>query len=151
GCTILVHAEQGLGDSIQFCRYIPLLRQRGAKVIFECARELHRLFDRDTPLIAPGQDRPPFDLHCPLMSLPLAFGTTLETIPARIPYLHADPQLVEQWRQRLGPSDGPLRVGLNWAGNPNQGDDRRRSLHLSQLAPLAKAKNVIFYSLQKGY
>src|SRR5581483_8615718 len=123
GKRILVHAEQGLGDAIHFLRYVPMVAQRGAHVILECKREMIPML-RDYPgvneLVTFGDSLPLFEWQVPMLSLPRAFKTTLETIPAAVPYIHADPSLVEAWRGRLGPRDGRLRVGLAWAGNPTQ-------------------------------
>jgi tetratricopeptide (TPR) repeat protein len=153
GRTIFLHAEQGLGDTIQFLRYVPLVIERGGRVILGCQRELERLL-LDLPgiqrVVTPDQPLPDFDLHCPLASLPLAFNTRLNSIPASVPYLNPSTDLIEAWRMRLGPRDGRLRVGIAWAGNPQFKADRTRSMHLSQLAPLAELKNISFFSLQKG-
>ena len=161
GKTILLHAEQGLGDTLQFIRYAPLVQARGARVIVDCQPQLVRLLrtlpgidlvfskDGDIP------DLPAFDVQCALLSLPRAFGTTLATVPADIPYLKADPALVAQWRAVL-PQDKPLKVGLVWAGNPRRFSlqlsliDQRRSLQLVQLAPLARCRNLSLISLQVG-
>ncbi len=138
GKTILLHAEQGLGDTLQFCRYVPLVKARGATVILEVPSALKSLlatlpgFDR---IVAFGDSLPPFDLHCPLLSLPLAFGTDLSTIPHHAPYLRADPAKVEAWRARLGPRTRP-RIGLVWSGNPKHLNDRNRSIALASLLPL---------------
>jgi lipoprotein NlpI len=151
GKTILLHAEQGLGDTLQFCRFVPPVAARGAKVILEVQQPLARLL-ADLPgaaqTVTHGEDLPPFDLHCPLMSLPLALGTTLQTIPSS-PYLAADPALVAGWRQRLA-ALRELRVGVVWAGAPGKGKDFRRSLTTGHLAPLADVSGVAFVSLQKG-
>ncbi len=104
GKTILLHSEQGLGDSIQFVRYAALVAQRGAKVILQCQPEVVSLLAKApgvSEIISNEQTPPPFDMQCPLMSLPVAFGTTLATIPANVPYLSADPATVERWRPRL--------------------------------------------------
>ena len=153
GRAILLHAEQGLGDTIQFVRYLPLVVQRGGKIIVECQSELQRLFRGmagDYEIVAFGQPLPAFDFHCPLPSLPHALGTTLADIPQNVPYLSAEPTLVEVWRRTLGASNGELKVGLAWAGNPRFESDGTRSLNLRQLTPLAGARGVKFYSLQKG-
>jgi ADP-heptose:LPS heptosyltransferase len=92
---------------------------------------------------------PQFDVHCAIMGLPRVLGTTLETIPADIPYLFADPQLSEKWNQRL-PADGRLKIGISWAGRPTHPDDRKRSIPLMMFAPLAAIPNARFISLQKG-
>lgn len=158
GRTILLHAEQGLGDALQFIRYAPLVAERAGRVIVECPRPLERLFagvQGIHQLVVQGDELPPFDVHCPLLSLPLAFGTSLETIPARIPYLVPEESLVQDWKTRLGKKDG-LRVGLVWAGNPRKHDqfasliDQRRSLSLAHFAPLAAVAGIQYYSLQKG-
>jgi len=162
GRTILLHAEQGLGDTLHFVRYAPLVAARGARVVLEVQAPLVRLLAplRDegvADIVAKGDPLPAFDLHCPLLSLPLAFGTRMDTIPAAIPYLHPPVAEVETWGRRLAAEGGRvLRVGLVWAGNPRKevpganAVDRRRSIALAQLAPLAGTPGVRFYSLQKG-
>ena len=100
--------------------------------------------------MARGQPLPAFDLHCPLLSLPRVFGTTLANLPNIVPYLRPEPALVDEWKRTFGSSDGQVRVGLAWAGNPQFKGDRTRSLNLQQLAPFAAARGVKFYSLQKG-
>jgi len=165
--VILLHAEQGLGDTLQFCRYVPLMAS-GARIVLEVQAPLVRLLSRlpgitqpgitqpgITQIVARGDSLPSFDLHCPLLSLPRAFGTTLGTIPAATPYLAADPARAADWRERLAHFDG-LRVGLVWAGGQRQGlpsqviTDRRRSVALDAMAPLGEASGVSFISLQKG-
>jgi tetratricopeptide (TPR) repeat protein len=151
GRTLLLHAEQGAGDSFMFCRYAPLAAARG-RVVLEAPKPLVRLLATlpgIDAVIEAGETPPPFDLHCPLLSLPLAFGTTLATIPAATPYLSAAPDLVEPWRRRLAELDG-LRVGLVWAGNPDQADDGRRSIATEQIAALSGVPGIAFVSLQKG-
>ena len=151
GATILIHAEQGFGDAIHFARYIPMVAARGGRVIFEAPVELHRLFaavDGVDEVVAFGDPLPDFAWQCPLLSLPLAFNTTLRNVPASVPYLCADRDAVEDWRRRLA---GPeLKVGLVWAGRPEHKRDRHRSMALAELAPLAAIPNVAFYALQKG-
>ena len=119
GRTILLHAEQGFGDSIQFIRYLPMVVAKGAKVILEIPDDLRPLIRIDgvAAILRRGDALPNFDVHCPLMSLPLAFGTTLATIPAPVPYLHAPAERVEKWRARLAGTTAP-RVGLVWSGKP---------------------------------
>ncbi len=151
GARILLHAEQGLGDTIQFVRYAPMVSAKGGKVLLEVHESLHRLISwmpgMEQVIIA-GKKLPEFDIHCPLMSLPLAFGTTLETIPADVPYIKADPEHHAFWKKRI---DGPgFKVGLVWAGNPLHTRDRRRSISLKLFAPLAQAEGVLLFSLQKG-
>src|SRR5207302_1413969 len=153
--SILLHMEQGIGDMIQFIRYLPLVAARGGNVIVECVREMKQLF---APLrtigtwIDHGDPLPPFDVHCPMASLPLAFHTTIETIPAAVPYLRADPTRVAHWRARgAGPSSGRhLNIGLAWAGRPTHENDPHRSIPLQLLAPLFQLPGATFYSLQKG-
>jgi tetratricopeptide (TPR) repeat protein len=135
GRTILLHAEQGLGDTLQFCRYARLVVERGARVILEVQAPLVpllRRFAQVAAVIARGDTLPDFDYHCPLLSLPRAFATTLDSIPASSPYLHADAARVAHWQARLGEPQRK-RIGLAWCGNPSHGNDRRRSLTLTQL------------------
>ena len=144
-------AEQGLGDTLQFVRYVPLVAARGGKVILEVQPRLHRLLAQ-TPgaaeVICRDEALPEFDWQCPLLSLPLALCTEFDTIPAQIPYLYPDPVQVEVWKQRL-PGDS-LRIGLAWAGSPLHPHERWRSIPLEQLAPLTKLEGTRFYSLQMG-
>jgi len=157
GKTLFIHREQGLGDTIQFCRYALLVAALGARVVMSVQDPLRRLLTTLGPDIRIiGSDEVPteFDCHCPMMSLPLALGTTLETIPHAAPYLAADPVAVAAWRQRLAAWSG-LRVGLCWAGNPRRDDasvqavSLRRSTALAQCAPLAGVTGACFVSLQK--
>jgi tetratricopeptide (TPR) repeat protein len=151
--TILIHMEQGLGDAIQFARYVPLVAERGGKVIFACYPQLRRLLQGIsgiTTWLAPGEAIPPFDVHCPLLSLPRAFGTTLESIPAKVPYLSSEPTLSQSWQTRLAAVPSALKVGLVWAGNPSHKTDRNRSMKLADLAPVMRVSGVRFFSLQKG-
>jgi tetratricopeptide (TPR) repeat protein len=150
GRTILLHAEQGLGDTLQFVRYVPLVAARGGRVVLEVPRELYGLLGAmpgAARVVSAGDPLPDVDVHCPLLSLPLAFGTDRATIPASVPYLAADPAKVAAWNARL-PSE-TIRVGLVWAGRPEHKRDRWRSLTLAALAPLVRA-GVAFVSLQKG-
>jgi tetratricopeptide (TPR) repeat protein len=152
GKTILLHAEQGLGDTIQFVRYAPLVAERGARVILEVQRPLTRLVETlsgVTQIVAKGDRLPDFDLHCPLLSLPKAFHTKLETIPNAIPYLSAAAVKVQAWEERLGKHSKP-RIGLVWAGTKNYLIDRDRSLAFEQLVPLLDVAGCDFFSLQKG-
>jgi tetratricopeptide (TPR) repeat protein len=141
--TILLHAEQGLGDTIQFARYVPLLAAMGATVVIEVQPELKSLMARlagAATVIARDEAPPPFDLHCPLGSLPLALKTELATVPALIPYLAADEAQVAKWSQRLGELPRP-RIALAWAGNPSHDNDRNRSIPFARLSPLLDALN----------
>jgi Flp pilus assembly protein TadD len=152
GKRILLHAEQGIGDAIQFMRYAPLVARRGAKVIFYCPPELVRIAARvDGIEQSVGWDKPPpaFDVHCPLLSLPGIFKTTLADIPATVPYLTPDPTAVEKWTSRVTTAaSGRRKIGLTWAGR--QQPDPLRSVPPQLLAPLATAGGNWFCSLQKG-
>ncbi len=146
--TILLHSEQGLGDTIQFGRYVPLVAARGARVILEVEEPLRRLMTGlpgVSQCVAKGEPLPDFDLHCPLLSLPLAFATRLETIPAPIPYL-AVPRPACDWEARLG-TRRP-RIGLAWSGNPRHQNDSNRSIGLDALSPLFDIA-ATFVSAQK--
>ena len=150
GKTILLHAEQGLGDSIQFARFVPQVAERGATVIVEAHGGLGPLLEPlpgISRVIARGDPLPPHDLHCPLMSLALAFGTTLDTIPNAVPYLRAPQGHLARWRERLGERRRP-RVGLAWSGSTTLRNDRNRSIPLAQLAALREMP-FEFFSLQK--
>jgi tetratricopeptide (TPR) repeat protein len=152
GRTILLHAEQGFGDTIQFVRYAQLVKQRSGRVILAVPTELRRLMQGIAgvdQLIAHRDQRPDFDVHCPLLSLPLVMKTRLETIPAPIPYLRADRQLSSRWRQRLS-GDDSVKVGLAWAGRPTHVHDHLRSIATALLSPLVEVPNATFVSLQKG-
>jgi tetratricopeptide (TPR) repeat protein len=153
GKTILLHAEQGLGDTIQFARYAPLLAAAGAKVVLEVQPELKALLSRldgVNAVVARGEASPPFDVHCPLGSLPLALKTELQNVPAPIPYLAADEDRVKKWSARIGALPGP-RIAVAWAGNPAHDNDRNRSIALSTLAPLFPPPGVgtSFISIQR--
>ncbi len=150
GRTILLYAEQGLGDAIQFIRYLPLVMERGGKIILECQPELQRLFQSiDVPfqIVASGQPLPAFDFQSPLLSLPSIFGTTLKSIPKPQPFSIQDS---ENWRQRLIANSPKVNVGLAWAGSPTHKNDRNRSMNLTSLTPLAQVPGPRFISLQKG-
>jgi Flp pilus assembly protein TadD len=151
GRTLLVHHEQGFGDSLQFCRYVPLAAQSG-RIIVEVPRELSRLFarlDGVAELVIAGEPLPDFDLHCPMMSLPSAFNTGLEDVPASVPYLTADPEDVAMWKARVASLPG-LRVGLVWAGRATMPEvDRKRSIAPENLGALGEVQGVSFISLQK--
>ncbi len=159
GATLLIHAEQGFGDTLHFCRYAALAAARGLRVVLEVQRPLVRLLrglDGPAHVIARGDALPPFDLQIPMMSLPLAMQTTLETIPGACPYLEADRAETAYWATKLGPREpGGLRIGLVWGGNPRDFSadlaalNRRRSIDPALLAPLFEIPNLTFYSLQK--
>jgi len=149
GRTILIHSEQGLGDTIQFSRYVPLVAATGARVIFEVQPPLLRLMQGlgGAEVIARSDALPDFDWQCPLLSLPLAFGTRIETIPADIPYLHAAADLARGWTQRLGAKRRP-RIGLAWAGSTDHRNDHNRSIALAKFLPLLDVDADVV-SLQK--
>jgi tetratricopeptide (TPR) repeat protein len=139
--TVLLHAEQGFGDTIQFARYVPLLAATGAKVVLEVQSELTALMarlDGGAQIIGRGEAPPPFDVHCPLGSLPLALRTEPDTVPAEIPYLSADEASLAKWSARIGALARP-RIAIAWSGNSNHFNDRNRSIPFAQLAPLFSA------------
>jgi tetratricopeptide (TPR) repeat protein len=153
GQTILLYAEQGFGDTLHFIRYAPIVSQHGATVIVECQKELASLLQNIEgvhQVIAYGNQLPYFDIYWPLLSLPLVFNTTLETIPSDKHYISADSILVEKWRDRLNHRDSKLKIGLVWAGNPAHKRDYCRSCSLDIFSSLFEIHNVVFYSLQKG-
>ena len=149
--TLLIHAEQGLGDTIQFLRYLPLVRQRCGNVLVEIQANLVPLFEHSgfSGLIAQRAALPHFDVQLPMISLPHIFGTTLETIPAAGPYLKAKPELVNAWREKLS-CYSQFKVGIVWQGSPSYREDRYRSIPLPFFAPLAQVPGVQLFSLQKG-
>jgi tetratricopeptide (TPR) repeat protein len=164
GRRILLHAEQGLGDAIQFCRYTSLVAARGGKIVLQVREPVERLM-ASLAVVRSGQavvarlgiEPPAFDLECPLMSLPAIFGTTVETVPWTGAYLEADPGLVFDKRMQFPSpqsdvelSGRSLRVGVAWAGNPHYKADHRRSLELTTLLPLLRAPGMNWISLQKG-
>jgi tetratricopeptide (TPR) repeat protein len=151
GRTILLHAEQGLGDTLQFVRYAPLLARRGAKVILDIQPPLKSLLagvEGIVGIFGQGEALPPFDLHCPLMSLPLAFGTELDTVPSQVPYLGVVPERVARWRDRVG-AGRSLHVGVAWSGSTTHGNNRNRSIALSKFATLFADLEVEFIAIQK--
>jgi len=152
GKTILLYDEEDLGDTLQLIRYATLVRQRGGSVLCECQPTLLRLFKgvgEPPRLLARGDALPPFDVQAALPSLPGIFGTTLQTIPAHHPYLRAEPELVESWRQELKPLGG-FQVGIAWQGNTTAKDVRSRSVPLAHFEVLAKVEGVRLVSLQTG-
>jgi len=135
GKTLLLHSEQGLGDTLQFCRYAKMAARSGARIILEVQPPLAKLLaglDGISQVVARGSPLPHFDYQCPLMSLPLVFGTTLETIPHKSAYLKSDPALSAKWRTRLRPDGLPL-IGLAWSGRATNRNDRNRSIALGEL------------------
>jgi tetratricopeptide (TPR) repeat protein len=151
GRTILLYAEQGLGDAIQFVRYARLVKEQGATVIVECQKPLRRLLvgcPGIDQIVVQGDPLPPYDVLALLMSLPYHFGTRVNTVPAEIPYLFADPALVEHWRQELAALPG-FKIGIAWQGSPGA-DKQLRSIALTEFTPLAALPGVQLISLQKG-
>lgn len=152
GKTLLIHDEQGYGDTFQFLRMVAWARERsGARVILEVNADSYALAKRCAgydDIITLGTIPPAFDFHCELMSLPLAMGLQLSDLPGSTNYLSADPARVDKWRARLASLPRPL-VGLVWAGRPAHTNDARRSMALSDLAPLAQ-EGITFLALQKG-
>jgi hypothetical protein len=153
GRTILLRAEQGLGDTIQFIRYLPLVTSRGGRVIVECQPELIRLLKQlpfASDWIPIGESLPSYDVWRPLLSLPFVFATTTENIPQQIPPLVAPSDRVEDFRKALSSCSPGMKIGLAWAGRSGHKNDRNRSISLSLLADLARIPNAHFVSLQKG-
>ncbi len=152
GRTILLYAEQGLGDTLHFVRYAALLKAQGARVVLQCQAPLIPLLSRCAGIdeIIPWGARPPaFDIWTPMLSLPHLLQTRLESIPADIPYLFADPALVEHWRRQFASVPG-FKVGIAWQGSPRHPWDRHRSVRLSCFEPLARVRGVQLISLQQG-
>jgi hypothetical protein len=150
GKTILLHHEQGLGDTIQMCRYAPLLAARGAKVLLAPQKMLQQLLgtlDKAVRIVDADDPSLEFDYHLPIMSLPYAFRTTLETIPNRIPYLQAPAELSARWSERLG-RDG-FKIAICWQGSLGK-VDRGRSFHVREFLPLSKLPGVRLISVHKG-
>jgi tetratricopeptide (TPR) repeat protein len=151
GRTILLHAEQGFGDAIQFVRYVPLIAAGGARVLLEVPQPLRDLFASvagASAVVARGDPLPDFDCHCPLASVPLALNTIMTTIPATVPYLSVPQEQVAKWRPAL-PSTSRRRVGFAWAGNPMFKGDQTRSVGLAPFLPLLTTAGIDFVSLQK--
>lgn len=150
GRTILLHAEQGLGDTLQFARYAPLVAARGGRIVLECRAPLRRLL-AETPgvaqTIAAGDPLPAFDVQAPLMSLPHILGTTLETIPADVPYLKVPKDAAVALPR---PESPELKVGFAWAGSPTRREDRIRSVDPARFRPLFEVPGTRFYALQVG-
>lgn len=152
--TILVHDEQGLGDTLQFVRYLPLLKARCGKVLLETRAELldllqrNRIADQIIVRSADGRPKAAYDFYIPLMSLPGLFQASAQTIPKDVPYVVADRKKAEQWRDKLAAPG--LKVGLVWSGRPQHGNDRNRSCRLADLMPLLQIPGIHFVGLQKG-
>ena len=152
GKTILLFVEQGLGDTIQFIRYAPLVKQRGATVALLCQPSMVRLLatcEGIDQIVPKGVDPPAADVRIPLMSLPRAFRTTLADIPAQVPYLSADPELRLRWGEPLKRMDG-FKIGIAWQGNPYHLRDEQRSAPLAAFEPLAKVSGVRWSACNKA-
>jgi tetratricopeptide (TPR) repeat protein len=151
GRTLLLYTEQGFGDSIQFVRFASLLSKQAREVILRCPDPLVRLFQslEGIRVVRQGDPLPPYDLRCPLLSVPGMLGTTAASVPAGIPYLFADPQAADTWASRMADGASELRVGLAWASDPNNFIAKLKSLQLSDLQGFGGLP-VTFYSLQKG-
>ncbi len=155
GKSILIHVEQGFGDTIQFVRYLSMVKERGGRIILECQKELIRLLsgcsgiDEFVAYVPTGKHSVPFDVHISLLSLPRIFDTTLETVPADIPYIKVDSALCLKWGMRFRKNSN-FKIGIAWSGNPKNANDRNRSCSLTDFATLGDIPNTTFYSLQKG-
>lgn len=150
GKTVLINPDGGFGDTLHFCRYAPLLAQRGARVILEVQPALVSLLQESFPaleVIANGQKLPSFDYYCPMMTLPVAMVTPVEEVPARIPYLHTPPDHRHRWATRLGQRTRP-RIGLVWSGSTDHSNDHHRSVAAALFEPLL-AIDAEFHCLQK--
>jgi tetratricopeptide (TPR) repeat protein len=151
GKTVLVHAEQGFGDTLQFIRYIPLLAKLGARVVLEVQPALKSLvatLEGVSVLVSRGETLPDFDLHCPIMSLPLAFRTELATIPAEVPYLKVPQDRAKKWRARL-PQKTKLRIAFAWSGSSTHEHDMIRSIPLEIFRPLFTSDDFEWISVQR--
>ncbi|WP_448043315.1 tetratricopeptide repeat protein [Bradyrhizobium liaoningense] len=150
GRTLLLFAEYGLGDALHFVRYLPMVTARGGHIVLQVQPALASLLRTlpDVTVIPRGEPLPPFDLQLPLMSLPRVFGTTVDTIPADVPYLHAEPARLLRWRAALADAMA-LKVGVAWAGNIRHKGDRQRSLSAEAVLPRLVMPDVQLYSLQK--
>ena len=149
GRTLLVHAEQGAGDALQFVRFVGTLARRGAQVIVECPRPLASVLataEGVSAVVRKGEPLPPSDYHVPLLSLPLRLG--ISSVPAQTPYLQAPPEGRSTALPSAPAGAGALKVGLAWQGNPRQKNDRQRSCALEALSPLLEVRGATFYSLQ---
>jgi len=149
--TLLLHAEQGFGDTIMVARYVRLLVEKGARIVIEAPDALLPLLaeiDGVAQVVIAGQTLPAFDLHCPMMSLPRAFGTTLDTIPTEVPYLSVPKLYREKWQGRLQHFRRP-RIGISWAGRPTFKRDLDRSIGLTPMLTLLSGADVHFFSIQK--
>jgi len=153
GRRILLHPEGGYGDALHFVRYCPVVARRGGRVRLLCQPDLLRLFESVggvEQVAAVNQPWPEFDVHCPLLSVPLRVGTTLQSIPAEVPYLHPQPKERQQWQSRLAALGRRLNVGLVWSGDPGHDTNINRAVPIAELAALGQVPSVRLFSLQKG-
>ncbi|MBK8016268.1 MAG: tetratricopeptide repeat protein [Betaproteobacteria bacterium] len=153
GKRILLYWEQGYGDTLQFLRFLPLLAERGARIVLELQAGLKTLaapLPGVEAVFDAGETLPPFDVHAPLISVPARLGLDAGRLPSRIPYLSVPAELTARWRLRLGRKEKPLRVGLVWGGNPNVRSDRVRSPRLKPLLPLIRIPGIQWIVLQQG-
>ena len=154
GKRILLHCEQGLGDTIQFIRYAPIVRKMGGHIFALVQPTLQRLLEGQLgieKLFADEFALPEIDVQCSMMSVPRLLGTTVDTIPAEVPYLNADPTLVAKWKEQLDrQAEGKRKIGLVWAGRPKNRHDRRRTMNLEQFAPVSQIADIQLFSLQQG-
>jgi tetratricopeptide (TPR) repeat protein len=150
GCTLLLYADAGFGDTLQFLRYLPMVAEKGGSIVLQVQPPLVPLLSAqaNVTVVPRGEPLPRFDLHCPLIDLPRVFGTTLDTIPAAIPYLQPDSVKLSQWRRVLDETN-VLRVGVVWSGNPNHKGDHLRSIAAEKLLHRLVMSGVKLYSLQK--
>ncbi len=150
--TLVLYNEQGMGDTVQFCRFVPMVLERVPNVILQAQAPLAGLMATNFPgvtIITPEDPLPAYDLQCPLMSLPHIFATTPETVPSAAGYLKADAAKIDEWRTKV-PADGRKKIGIVWAGNPDHMNDHIRSVPLKLFEPLWAIPNLHFISLQKG-
>ena len=153
GKTLLLYAEQGLGDALQFARFVTPLSRAGARCLIHCPEALASLLATVPGVAAVYTSEAPlprYDAHLPMLSLPRVLGTTIDTIPSKVPYMVAAPKRRAALRATLEPFAGQLKVGLAWAGNPAHANDRKRSCPLATLAPLFGIEGIAWFSLQKG-
>ena len=146
---VLLHAEEGYGDTIHFCRYAPMVAERGGQVVLQCPQPLIKLLSSLAGVaeVVTAESTPQFDCHCPLMSLPGTFQTTVTTVPCDVPYIQPAADDIDEWGRRLGPREN-FRVGVVWSGSPNSATDRERTIPAELFAPLTATDGAAFYSLQ---
>ncbi|MCG2721482.1 MAG: tetratricopeptide repeat protein [Thermodesulfovibrionales bacterium] len=153
GQTILLYTEQGFGDTLQFIRYVPMVKQLGGRVIVKCQKELASLLkniEEIERVITNGEGFSEWNVQYPLLSLPLLFNTTLQNIPSVVPYISADPKLIKKWGDKITSNESRMKIGLVWSGDPRLKNDRSRSFTLGLLSSLAYFNDITYYSLQKG-